>query len=352
MRKLSLTALLAAAAVAVAAAPAGAASAGARAPAGSSWQIAVKVAGPGFPSFTAVTAASATSAWTFETAGTAAPRAYQLSGSTWTAQPFPDPAGDSVSSASSSSSDNVWAFTFQGRVLHYDGTSWTIVKNFGKVIESGLAISSSDVWVFGQSFAPALGTWRYNGSTWTKVSSGAGLGHASALSANSVWACGGTDVAHWNGSTWKKTSVAHLLPKNTELSHSFVADVYAASSKSVYAVASGGRQDEGGPLVLLHYNGSTWRRLALNAKLGGPVAVVPDGSGGLWIPVVIGQGISSMEHYAGGVLKSVSLPYAPPHLSLSAAANARNSHAALTVGFYRKSFSATTSTAVILRYGG
>jgi len=260
--------------------------------------------------------------------------------------------GDRVSYASASSATNVWAFTFKGRVLRYNGSSWKTVKNFGKVIESGLALSATDVWVFGQSFSPALGTWHYNGSSWKKSASGSGLQGASALSASSIWAFGGTNVAYWNGSTWTKTSVAHLLPKNTQLSHSFVAGIYAAAAKSVYAVGSGGRQDEGGPLVLLHYNGSTWSRLAMISSLGDPVAVVPDGSGGLWIPVRTGfPGNGSMEHYAHGKLSSVTLPYSPPHLLLFAAANAPHSTRAITVGYFRKSFSASTSTAVILRFG-
>jgi len=337
----------------LAAGPAAAACAapgGQHVPRSASWQAVFKVSGSNSPGFTAVTATSSTNAWAFELAGTGAPGAYHFNGSSWTKSSFPDTKGDDVSYASSSSSSNVWAFTFKGKVLRYNGTSWSVVKSFGKVINSGLALSPTDVWVFGQSFAPDIGTWHYNGSTWTKVSSGSGLNGASALSSGNIWAYGGTNVAHWNGSSWKKTSVKSLLPKNTQLSHSFVAGIYAASSSSVYAIASGGRQDEGGPLVLLHYNGSSWSRLALNSSLGGPVAVVPDGHGGLWIPVVIGQGESSMQQWSGGSLHAVTLPYSPAHLSLFAAAAAHGSTAALAVGFTRKSFTSSTTTAVILRY--
>jgi hypothetical protein len=324
------------------------------APAGAaqSWQISLKVTGSSFPAFTAVTASSSSDAWAFSNPGNAAPGAYWYDGSTWSKAPsFPDPKGDQVISASSSSSGNVWAFTFQGRVLHYNGSNWSVVKKFSKPIESGLAISSTNVWVFGNEFGDALGTWHYNGGNWTRSSSGSGLSGGYALSAGSIWAYGGADVAHWNGVTWKKTSLAHLLPKKTEFSRWAVAGIYAASAKNVYAVASGDTQDEGGPVGLLHYNGSKWTRLFRSTKAGGPIAIVPDGNGGLWIPVAFGQGESSMDHWSGGAMHSVTLPYSPAHLVLFGAANGPGSKNAITVGFYRKSFSSVTSTAVILRYG-
>lgn len=317
-----------------------------------SWQISLKVTGSNFPEFSAVAAVSATSAWAFEDTGSV-PAAYQLSGSTWTKRTFPAVSGDVVFDASASSPGNVWAVTFKGWVLRYNGSSWSKVKHFSQPVSSVLAISSTNVWVFGEGFAPNLGTWHYNGSTWTKSSSGSGLTDASASSASNVWGAAGTDVAHLSGGSWKKTSVKSLLPKNTELSHSFVAAVYAASSTSVYAVASGGRQDEGGPMVLLHYNGHKWSKVASGSQsLGGPLGVVPDGTGGLWIPIGSGAPVeSSMEHYTGGALHAVTLPYKPAHLSLLGVSNATGSTAAVTVGFYRKSFSSNTSTAVILRFG-
>jgi hypothetical protein len=339
-----VTAAAAGAAVAAAVVPASA-SPGAAA----SWKTSLQVAGPNFPAFTAVTAVSGSSAWAFDAVGSKPPGAYQLSGSTWTKRAFPARGGDFVTWASASSASNVWAFTFKGQVLRFNGSSWSAVKKFAKQIGSGVAISSTDVWVFG---SPGAGTWHFNGHGWTKSSSGKGLAGASALSANSIWAYGGTSVAHWNGKTWTRTNLASLLPKNTQLSHSFLAGIYAASAGQVWVAASGGRQDEGGPLVLLAFNGHTWSRIAENKKLGGPVAIIPDGHGGLWLPVHTGfPGNGSMEHFAHGALTSVTLPFSPRHLLLQAAAIGSHTTAALTVGFTRKSFSAKTTTAVVLRFG-
>ena len=314
-----------------------------------SWHTAFTVSGSGFPQFTAVTATSASGAWAFADSGGKAPVAYELSGSTWKSHAFPAASGDIVQAAASSSASNVWAFTFKGQVLRFNGSSWAKIKKFSKAINSGVAISSTDVWIFG---SPGTGTYHYDGHTWTHSASGSGLNGGSALSSSSIWAYGGTSVAHWNGSTWSKTSVASLLPKNTQLSHSRVAGIYAASASNVYAVGSGGRQDEGGPLVLLHYNGHAWSKVAEDAGLGDPMAVIGDGSGGLWIPVRTGfPGNGSMEHYSHGKLSSAKLPFSPPHLFLFGAAIGKGTTAALAVGYSRTSFNAKTTTAVILRYG-
>jgi hypothetical protein len=58
------------------------------------------------------------------------------------------------------------------------------------------------------------------------------------------------------------------------------------------------------PFYLLHFNGSRWRLVWRSARYGEPLQVVPDGSGGLWIPAVAGfPGTFAMLHYTGGHLK-------------------------------------------------
>jgi len=319
----------------------------ARAPLAESWHVSLQVTGAGGPAFSAVAATSGSSAWAFEFVGGKAPAAYKLSGSGWKRRAFPGGVNDLVTSASAASASNVWAFTFQGRVLRFNGTKWSTVKKFSRPIMSGLAISGTDVWVFG---SPGVGTWHFNGHGWARSRSGKGLQGASALSAKNIWAYGGTSVAHWNGRTWTKTSLASLLPKNTQLSHSGLLGIYAAAPKSVYVIGSGQRQDEGGPLVLLHFNGSAWRKAGEVSSLGDPVAVIPDGHGGLWIPVGTGSPReASMEHYSHGTLSSVRLPVPSARLTLLGAAIGKNTTAALTVGVMRRS--GGRLTAIILRFG-
>jgi hypothetical protein len=144
-----------------------------------SWHTALTVKNPNFPSFTAVTAVSSTSAWAFESTDgqPAKPVAYRLTGSTWARRAFPGRTGEDIIAATSSASDNVWAFTDKHRALRYNGHAWTASHTFTKAIGSGLAISRTDVWVFGEPFVPGsgLGSWHYNGSRWSmRVIHGAG----------------------------------------------------------------------------------------------------------------------------------------------------------------------------------
>jgi hypothetical protein len=315
---------------------------------GQSWHTSLRVGGPGFPAFTSAAATGARSAWAFDSAGTKSPGAYQFSGSHWTKRSFPAKASDFVTSASASAASDVWAFTFDGAALRYNGHSWSQVKKFSREIDSGLTVSSTDTWVFGSN----LGTWHFNGHAWTRFPTAKGLEGASALSATSIWAFGGTRVAHWNGHAWLHTNLAGLLPKNTQLSHSGLRGIYASSATSVWVAGTGGRQDEGGPLVLLHYNGHSWSRVAENKTLGDPTGIVADGHGGAWISVRTGSpGDGVVEHYSSGKLSSAKLPASPAHLFLYGLTTAKGSTAPLAFGFTRTSFNQKTTTAVILRYG-
>jgi len=278
-----------------------------------SWKI-VKTVHGGSPNFTAVTATSSSSAWAFETFPTslAKPVAWRLTGSIWAAVSFPGRTGEQVSAAGSSAASDVWAITTNGsksRALRWNGGSWAATGTFRTDIGAVTVLNSHDVWAFATAFFPSSGgAWHYNGHAWSRVASGHGLTAGSALSHTSVWAVGGTDVAHWNGHTWARTSVASLLPANTALSHSSVVGIYAQSASSVWAVGTGGRQDEGGPTVVLHYNGHAWSRAA-SRNSNNPVQVIPDGSGGLWIPVPSTNGIPcQLLRYSHGHLAPVSLP--------------------------------------------
>jgi hypothetical protein len=346
------TILLAAAGAAV---TTGAAGAAAGTPvAASAWHVAKTVPGRDFPLFSAVTASSAGNAWAFEAVNGKRPVAWHLSGSRWSMRAFPGKNNETVVFASSSSAANVWAFTSSRQALRWNGHGWTVVRKFTKSIGSGLVISRTDAWVFGEPFVPGagLGSWHFNGRRWTHPASGRGLFGASALAPNSIWAYGTKTVAHWNGRAWASTSVASLLPKNTPLCGSRLSGILAVSAASVWAIGTGGCQDQGGPFVLLHFNGASWSQVALRQSLGAPEAIIGDGRGGLWIPVLTGfPGDGTIEHFSGGSLSTAALPIGPLHLALFGAAIGRRTTAALAVGYSRKSFSASTTTAVILRFG-
>jgi hypothetical protein len=218
-------------------------------------------------------------------------------------------------------------------------------------------ISPDDIWVFGQPFfpGPGLGTWHYNGRTWSRVASGHGLEGGSALSAHDIWAFDGSDVAHWNGSTWSRTSVAGLLPARQQLNDPMLAGIFAQSRHSVYAIANGFLEDEGGPTVILHWNGRQWSKVA-EGNFGFGVQPVQqissDGHGGLWLPMPGTDGQKSyLLHYSAGQLTQAVLPGGPNRITVDTVALIPGTSDALAGGTtHAFANPGTNVTAVLLQY--
>lgn len=293
----------------------GAASGMAVTSASASWHIVKRVRSGPLGDFTAVVAVGRTGGWAFD--GISRPSAWERSGPFWTQVPFPSKNGEEVVAAGASSPSNVWAYTASGgrsRALRWNGSRWSVQGSFAAQVGGTVVLSASDVWVFGQPFIPGggLGAWHFNGHVWSRVASGRGLEGGSGLSAHDIWAFAGPNVAHWNGHGWARTSVAGLLPAKRLLNDPAVVGLDEQAPGSVYAIGSGNTQDEGGPTVILHFNGHRWRKVAQGSfGLGtSPLQQVSsDGHGGLWVPMPGGGGRRSfMVHYSGGRLTTVPLP--------------------------------------------
>jgi hypothetical protein len=336
--------------------------------AGPAWKVVKKVPGE---DFTAVVATGGNGGWAFGTGmagtGTAGPNpkpaAWRRRGSSWTRVSFPGQSNEVVVAAAATSASDVWAFTTGGsrsRVLRWNGRAWSVQRTFRQPIGGAAVISRGDVWVFGQPSFPAVafGTWHYNGRTWTEVAGGHGLEGGSALSAHDVWAFDGTDVAHWNGSAWSRTSVARLLPaaQPTRLNDPAVTGIFAVSKHSVYATGNGNQEDDGGPMVLLHWNGQRWSEVAgglygFDVQPVQPIA--SDGHGGLWIPMAGPEGGTDghLLHYSGGHLTTAALPGGPGRSSLGTVARIPGTTKVLAGGFAHAANNAGLDAAgVLLEY--
>jgi hypothetical protein len=260
----------------------------------------------GVSDITAVVATGKTSGWVFGGLVT-----YQRTGANvWKKVAFSHREGE-ISVVGAASSTDVWAFdnTPYGSVAYtWNGTKWSAAKTFRGWVGGVSVLARNDVWVFGAPYPDGqTGVWHYNGHGWSQVA--ANLYGGSALSDKNVWAYSGTTIAHFNGAKWTTVDVARLLPakaKNGLRTPPHVDDVIALSARDVYALGVGNTSAVDGPLVVLHYNGSTWNKVA-EGPYPNAAAASPDGTGGLWI--AIGHtGGSVIAHYEAGKLSLVSLP--------------------------------------------
>lgn len=290
-----------------------------------------------------VAASSPASAWVFasDNSGTGQrPVAWQLAGSAWTPVPFPGWRDESVKAAAAISRSDAWAFTSANRALHWNGRAWRVISGFPDRNISDVsdveAVGRSNVWLFSGLY-PQSGaghsTWHYNGRTWTRVPAASGLETASVVSARDIWAAGGAVIGHWNGTTWTKVSVAHLLRRHPPYCGATATSIYGLSATDAWATDWQGCQDTGGLAVLLHYVGGRWQRVA---RLGDvdPVAIVPDGHGGLWIqvnPDPQRRGHVALRHFDAGALHSAAFPV-PRQVQLWQAAVLRGDGTIFAIG--------------------
>jgi hypothetical protein len=320
-----------------------------------SWHIVKSVKTGVNGGFTAVAATGKATGWAF--GGINRPAAWERNGSTWTKVAFPGKSGEQVVTAAATSPAEVWAFTDAGarsRVLRWNGHKWSVVKTFPEPIGGASAVSGHDVWVFGQpGILGQLGAWHYNGRTWSQVSKN--LDGGSALAADNVWAFAGTNVDHWNGRAWASMPVKNLLPPQQFLNAPAVTGIYAQSAGSVYAIGNGNRQDEGGPTVVLHYNGHKWSKVAEGSFGYGTQPsqqISPDGHGGLWLPMPGAAGAPSyLVHYAAGKLTKATLPASAQSINVESAARIPGTTQALAGGFtHAQNNPGLNVVAVILQY--
>jgi hypothetical protein len=259
--------------------------------------------------FSAVVATGSTTGWAFASSFTGKPVAYERTGAnTWKTVSFPGSKDEDIVLAKATSASDVWAFaTLPGdkaQVFSLLNGKWTLRHTMYGDVFQATVVSSRNV-----TFYVPGGRYHFDGATWTEVHEAISDGYA--FSASDGWTFSrpaGTTVTHVDGRSRTTYNLKSLLPAKEELNGPGVAAIYAVSDKNVYVIGDGNAQDAGGPVVVLHYNGSTWTKLAGNG-MGNPRQVTPDGRGGLWIPVSWGGG-SALLHFSDGKLTETKLPSA------------------------------------------
>jgi hypothetical protein len=246
-----------------------------------------------FSSFNEVLALSKTNAWALggNMAGngnpaTGLPVALHWNGKAWASTALPKNVTDTIVRASAPAANDIWAVTRSGGwILHWNGSAWSVAKHLTTTGGfSGItAFSPTNVWVFGGGGGASpgfVGTWHYDGHTWTELKTGqaAGLEFASPISANDIFAIGGTAIERFNGKTWFLASTKGIPAGQWTFS-----GIRAVSDKNVWVTASRLVNNSDVP-SLLHYNGSAWTTYPL------PWSVTSGQSSGIASPVLDGQG--------------------------------------------------------------
>lgn len=215
--------------------------------------------------------------------------------------------------------DDVWVVggeRGQSVVLHFDGAGWTSMDpGLGEPLWWVHGFPGGPVFVAGDHGAIA----RWDGSAWETMDTGVpgtllfGIWGAAA---DDMWAVGGPTqtltsgvepegdvVLHYDGSAWERVEIQALLDKPASQGTNLF-KVWGASASEVFIVGDSG--------MALHYDGNTWTRVDTPVSTQPLFTVVGRSAddvyavGGLLLPVLI--------HWDGSQWSEVMLPPAVPQV--------------------------------------
>jgi hypothetical protein len=161
-------------------------------------------------------------------------------------------------------------------ILHWNGIEWQQVLSPsppGGSLSGVAATSSSNAWAVGSDTSGSL-ILHWNGTSWKQVPSpsGIGLSAVTATSLTNAWAVGCVEIygcndnaapgqriviVHWNGATWKR------VPSPNPAGYpnlDFLYGVAATSATNAWAVGYY-TQGAGDQTLILHWNGTRWQQV-------------------------------------------------------------------------------------------
>ena len=208
-----------------------------------------------------------------------------FNGSAWSVVPSPNPSneGDFLTGVAALAANNVWAAGWFDNpvagalaplILHWDGTTWSVVTNGvptgGDIVLHGItALSANDVGEFGGG--PTNFAMHWDGTQWSVTNSASfpsggqeTLAGVSAASSKDVWAAGSyaptvfaelqTLAIHWDGKQWSKVTTPDVDQFFNRL-----LGVVVVKSNDVWAVGYAYTPDGLNFHTLTeHWNGSRW----------------------------------------------------------------------------------------------
>ena len=163
-------------------------------------------------------------------------------------------------------------------ILHYDGSSFTVMDFSATGLDSSTAIwasSSSDIWVVGDDALVA----HYDGTSWSRSNIGSSFNSSIWGSGpEDIYAMGTFDLVHFDGSSWSEVSVDDAGD----------GQVWGTSSSDVWVMSDS--------YTVSHYDGSSWQTMENDDFVGDLAAVWGPSPDDLWAAGSAG----SIAHYDGG----------------------------------------------------
>jgi len=250
---------------------------------GTSWSI---IPTPPLPSgnaqFLGVAGAASNDVWAVGLSPSGA-LVEHFDGTSWSVVSSPAFTGVSVAAISADASNDVWVVGGNGSnagVEHWDGTSWSIISSpafTGVSLNAVSADASNDVWavgvastIFGAPFSgPAV--LHFDGTSWSLINPNTSLDSVSvtALSPTNVWAVGTVFVffnhrthrkaaiEHWDGTSW--SIVPSPDPTHSPGLDSFLSGIAAISASDVWAVGFNFINLGGWDTLTEHWDGTSWK---------------------------------------------------------------------------------------------
>ncbi|GAC1383875.1 MAG: hypothetical protein NVSMB33_12020 [Ktedonobacteraceae bacterium] len=290
------------------------------------------------------------------------------------ASPNASPNSNSLRAVAALSSTNVWAagsdlvgtskasLVYQTLMEHFNGSSWSIISspNVGtgnNALNGIAAVSTSNIYAVGSSDASTGGqqtlVLHYDGSSWSVVTTpNAGpLKSIAVVSATNIYALGGgTAILHFNGTGWSVTAAPHLRTFDN------LNAIAAVSATNIWAVGITDDYQTVHQTLIEHFNGSSWSIVSSPNPLSNDVlnAITVVSATNIWAVGSDSTHFSDInytlvEHFNGSSWKAVASPNLGTGTNLLLGVTAISAINVVAVGV---SYTNGDSSAIIERWNG
>ena len=185
------------------------------------------------------------------------------------------------------STTDVWVLDGGPSVHRFDGQSWSLLETPSTGVNCIFALSASDVFL-----CAGTQVLHYDGATFTasEVSTATGLDGISdvwATSRSDMWVVGDDAVVgHYNGTAWTRTITGSP----------FKTSIWGSAPNDIYAVDT---------FDLVHFDGSTWNEVRLDAGSSGGNQVWGTSASDVWVMT----DSSDLSHFDGNSWRTIETDF-------------------------------------------